>query len=52
MVLLLVISCARVLRVSLGRESSDRGKLLYEFVMVALYEVCVLCWSVSVLRLL
>ena len=54
--LLLVRSWARVRRVSLGRESSE-GEILevclmYEFVMVALHEVCVLCWCVFVLSLL
>ena len=42
---LFVLSWARVRRVSLGRESSDWGnlwgKLLYEFVMVALLWRCV-----------
>ena len=41
--LLLVLSWVGVRRVSLGRESSEgdlRGVLMYEFVMVALYEVC------------
>ena len=54
--LLLVRSWARVRRVSLGRESSEGeilgGVLMYEFVMVALQEVCVLCQCVFVLSLL
>ena len=48
--LLLVRSWARVRRVSLGRESSEGeilgGVLMYEFVVVALQEVCLYYASV------